>query len=145
MAPTPEMLLARRQYKMLLRELIEGRPSGTRQSIARRIGRSRSFISQILNPDSKVPLPEQYVPVVMKVCEFSEGDVVEFMEYYEAAHPKKNTELMHSGIDTMIISLPRFASQEQRKAVEEAILETADRIIAASLTVKRRKSRTSMK
>ena len=133
--------MARRQYKLLLSEIVGRCPRGTRQRISLAIGSSRGFVSQFLDPDSEVPLPEKYVPVVMKVCEFSDGDAAEFMELYETAHPTRQTRKIDSEGNSMTISLPEFRSKEQRAAVEEAILETAERIVAATLAANRRGSR----
>ena len=141
MASFSDRRVARRQYKLLLSEIIGRCPYGTKQRISRAIGSSRGFVSQVLNPDSEVPLPEKHVPVLMKVCQFSEGDAAEFMELYEAAHPRRHTGRIDSGGHSITISLPEFRSQEQRAAVEEAILEMAEKIVAASLSANRRRSR----
>ena len=141
MATYSDRLVARRQYKLLLSEIVSRCPYGTRQRISRAIGSSRGFVSQFLNPDSEVPLPEKHIPVLMKVCQFSEGDAAEFMELYEAAHPRRHTGKIDSGGHSITISLPEFGSREQRAAVEEAILEMAEKIVAASLSTNRRKSR----
>ena len=137
MASVSDRLVARRQYKLLLREIVDRCPYGTKQRISVAIGSSRGFVSQFLDPDSKVPLPEKYVPVVMKVCELSDGDAAEFMELYQAAHPTRQTSKIDSDVHSMTISLPEFRSRKQREAVEEAILEMAEKIVAATLATNR--------
>ncbi len=145
MSRLPDRLRARRLYKSLLKDIVEGRPSGTKQRIARAAGSSRSFVSQLLNPDSEVPLPERHVATIMNICEFTEGEAQDFLELYEAAHPKRRSGKLGSDPDSITISLPKFASAEQRRAVEEAILETAEKIIDVTIASNRRKPRRSRK
>ncbi len=55
-------------YKTLLRDLLDTRPSGTRQRLADAIGKNRSFITQITNPAYSVPIPAQHLPVILDIC-----------------------------------------------------------------------------
>ena len=38
------------EYKAILKRVLDNRPSGTRQRLAKALGKNRSFISQIANP-----------------------------------------------------------------------------------------------
>jgi dihydroxyacetone kinase len=42
------------EYKRILQQVLENRPSGTRLSLAETLGKNRSFISQITNPSYSV-------------------------------------------------------------------------------------------
>ena len=42
-------------YKRILQEVLENRPAGTRLRLAEALGKNRSFISQIANPNSSIP------------------------------------------------------------------------------------------
>lgn len=128
-------------YKRLLRSLLDRRPSGTRQRIARAIGTHRSFVSQITNPSYKVPLPAQHVPTIMAVCHFSAEERAEFVAAYEAAHagqladPKRPDGLADTSDsegttpDGVWIPLPRMADPEQAARIAAAIRVAAAAII----------------
>mgnify|MGYP000606055132 CR=1 FL=1 len=44
-------------YKRMLADIIEKRPSGTRQRLAAALAKNRSFVSQITNPAYATPIP----------------------------------------------------------------------------------------
>ena len=76
-------------YKALLRDLINQRPSGTRQRIAKVLGTHKSFISQVTNPALKVPLPAQHVEPIFRICHFSTEEQRSFLKLYRQAHPSQ--------------------------------------------------------
>ena len=118
-------------YKTLLRDYLARRPSGTRQKIAKGIGTHKSFVSQVTNPAYRVPLPAPYVPVIMGVCHFSPEERAAFTAAYEAAHPGSLTVDPPAPNDRGLwIALPDFDNPQQRRQVEAAIRDTAERIIA---------------
>ena len=45
------------EYKRVLEEVLNNRPSGTRMRLATALGKNRSFISQISNPLYPTPIP----------------------------------------------------------------------------------------
>ncbi len=138
MANSQERLRARKHYKRFLKDIVEGRPSGTKQRIAREIGATRSFVSQICNPDSIVPLPQHHIEPILQVCEFSEDEVREFMERYKAAHPGRKSGVVATNEESLTIALPKFRSKEQRLAVEDAIIQAAETIVNLALAARSR-------
>ncbi len=58
-------------YKRLLADVIDRRPSGTRQRLAAALGKNRSFISQITNPNYLTPIPARHLDAVFEICHFS--------------------------------------------------------------------------
>ena len=133
-----------RAYKVWLRNLIDRRPSGTRQRIAKETGTHKSFISQILNPEYRVPLPAQHIPALFRVCHFSLEEKREFLRHYADAHAvseERINELLGEYRDWVKIALPEFRNAEIRREVETAIRENAARIIlVAELASKSRKN-----
>lgn len=128
--PDPDDSLA--AYKTLLRHLIDRRPSGTRQRMAEAFGTHKSFISQITNPNYRVPLPAQHIPALFDVCHFSEEERERFLKLYTRAHP--NQVLAIEGLagierDVIHIVLPVFQDLALRRDVESAIRSVADQII----------------
>ena len=124
---------ALQNYKFMLKELIDRRPSGTRLRIAKSTGTHKSFISQILNPNYRVPLPVQHVPTLMRVCVFSLEEKERFLNLYSRAHPDQADRLFGERRltrDEIFIAIPEFADPEVRKQVKDTIEAAAENIIA---------------
>ena len=126
-----------KDYKTLLRQLIDLRPSGTRQKIAEALGKHKSFVSQITNPAYPVPIPAGDVPVIVQVCHLSPSERQKFLAAYAAAHPSRTTgtgaSQARKGVDgggrEIVISLPELNDPELEQYLEETIRQTARRLI----------------
>ncbi len=121
------------EYKALLREYIDRRPSGTRRKLAEAFGTHKSFISQIINPNYRVPLPAQHIPALFRVCHLNAQEQRAFMEVYARAHPGQFgaiEDLASLESDVLRIPLPEFRDSTQREQVEQLIKEFAERVIA---------------
>ncbi len=136
-----EQIRARKSYKKLLSQIVEGLPAGTRAQIARSLGYTNSYVSQMLSTNSRVPLPRMHLPEIMKLCEFSEQDAAEFLELYETAHPRSYSDILKDGSDSLTISLPEFATASQRQSVIDAIHRSAEIIIEVSNQARKRGTR----
>ena len=79
-------------YKTLLGQILERRPSGTRQRLATILAKNRSFISQITNPAYPTPVPASHLDAIFEVCHFSPAEKRQFLEAYGQAHPKRLAE-----------------------------------------------------
>jgi len=75
-------------YKTILRSVIEERPSGMGQRLSEALGKNRSFVSQIANPNYKIPVPYKHLEMIFKVCGFSTKQKDAFLQEYYLAHPK---------------------------------------------------------
>jgi hypothetical protein len=121
------------EYKALLREYIDRRPSGTRRKLAEAFGTHKSFISQIINPNYRVPLPAQHIPALFRVCHLNAHEQRAFMEVYARAHPGQYgaiEDLASLEEDVLRIPLPEFSDPGHREQVEQLIKEFAERVIA---------------
>jgi hypothetical protein len=76
-------------YKALLRDVLDRRPSGTRQRLAVALGTNRSFISQITNPAYDVPIPAQHIGTIFDICHLSAAERASFLSAYARAHPRR--------------------------------------------------------
>jgi hypothetical protein len=74
-------------YKKLFKQVLDLRPSGTRQRLATALGKNRSFISQIANPTYPMPIPATHLDVLFDVCHFSDAEKRKFLDLYQRAHP----------------------------------------------------------
>lgn len=120
-------------YKALLRGYIDRRPSGTRQKLAEAFGTHKSFISQIINPAYRVPLPAQHIPALFRVCHLSPEEQRTFLDVYARAHPGQFAaieELASFEADVLRIPLPKFADEAQRRQAEQLIKDYAKRVIS---------------
>ena len=77
------------RYKTLLREILDARPSGTRQRLASALGKNRSFITQMANSTSLVPVPAHHIPTIFELCHFSPSQRNAFLTAYHLAHPRR--------------------------------------------------------
>jgi hypothetical protein len=77
------------EYKRLLANVLDRRPSGTRQRLAAALGKNRSFISQISNPAYATPIPASHIEVIFEICHFSSEEKRQFLDAYVRAHPRR--------------------------------------------------------
>lgn len=120
-------------YKRLLKTFLERRPSGTRQRIAAALGTHKSFVSQITNPNYRVPLPAQHVAAIMKICHFSPEEERAFLGAYRTAHPSQALAAeqdLRTEHHVLRIEVPHFRDPKRQEAVHDTIREMAARIIA---------------
>ena len=76
-------------YKTILRNVLEQRPSGTRQRLATALGKNRSFVSQMCNPAYPAPIPAPHLEIIFEICHFPPTDKRAFLEAFHRAHPKR--------------------------------------------------------
>jgi hypothetical protein len=87
--PQPQAQGAVAAYKKILSDVIDRRPSGTRQRLATALGKNRSFVSQITNPSYAVPIPVAHLDIIFEVCHFSLEERRNFISAYLLAHPNR--------------------------------------------------------
>lgn len=77
------------EYKRILSEVLDRRPSGTRQRLAVALGKNRSFISQICSAVYPTPIPYGHVETILEICHFNQHEKTRFLGAYSRAHPRK--------------------------------------------------------
>lgn len=87
--PQPQSVSAVADYKKILSDVIDRRPSGTRQRLSAALGKNRSFVSQITNPSYAVPIPAAHLDIIFEVCHFSLEERRNFISAYLLAHPNR--------------------------------------------------------
>jgi hypothetical protein len=83
-------------YKTILRNVLDERPSGTRQRLANALGKNRSFISHICNPAYPVPIPARHLEIIFEICHFPRAQKRLFLESFERAHPNRSRQVRES-------------------------------------------------
>jgi hypothetical protein len=125
-----------KSYKQLLRSILEQRPSGTRQRLAERLGKNRSFVSQFSNPAYKTPIPSRHLDVIFEVCHFSTAQKNDFMQGYRAAHPRRAGQ--HDANPhprKLTIEVPDFGEESTNRELDRLIEEfalTATRLLKSA-------------
>ena len=117
------------EYKAILKRVLDNRPSGTRQRLARALGKNRSFISQIANPAYPVPIPVQHLETMFELCHFSQDDRRDFLAAYRRADPRRFA-LVHAVPRTRIVSLavPDLGDAKRNRAVDAMIADFVRRL-----------------
>jgi hypothetical protein len=126
------------RYKQILLEMLNNRPSGTRQRLAALLRKNRSFISQITNPTYSTPIPARHLETLFEVCHFSEKARQEFLKYYDLAHPgrrpivEKPPPHRHpegtSRLRKLTLYLPDLGSEVANHQLDEWVLDTVRRL-----------------
>lgn len=113
-----------RAYKRILQEVLDRRPSGTRQRLAQALERNRSFITQISNPSYAVPIPAPHVAAILEICHFSGSERAAFLDAYRHAHPRSLIAVQHRPRGRQAhLQLPDFGDDKKNAAFDE-LLET---------------------
>jgi hypothetical protein len=116
-------------YKRLLGEVLDRRPSGTRQRLATALGKNRSFISQISNPIYPIPVPAQHLPVIFDICHFSGAEKQAFLAAYRSAHPRRVHAVQATPATRRItVEVPDLGEAGRTQALDELMGEMAQRI-----------------
>ncbi|MGF6175030.1 hypothetical protein [Ensifer sp. 4252] len=111
-------------YKAILADIIDGRPSGTRQRLAAALGKHRSFVTQITSPAYPTPLPSRHLPTIFRVCHMSPAEQERFLDAYGRAHPGKLPEVATSeGLRTLTLMVPDTGDERKNRHFDEAVAE----------------------
>jgi len=115
-------------YKSLLRNVLDRRPSGTRQRLANAIGKNRSFVSQISNPAYPAPIPAAHIEIIFDVCHFAPAERQAFLDAFHRAHPNRIKPRRGShGLRTLKLEVADFGDAANRE-FDELVRETARRL-----------------
>ncbi len=114
-------------YKAILQEVLERRPSGTRQRLAQALEKARSFVSQITNPAYPVPIPALHVQTIFDVCHFSPAERQRFLTAYAAAHPRRLVGLAAAGPRhrTLHIVVPDLGDEDRNREYQQMVQDFA--------------------
>ena len=123
-------------YKRLLQQVCDRRPSGTRGRIAVALGTNRSFVSQLVSPTYAMPIPAQHLETIFEVCHFSPAERDAFLAAYDGAHPgRRGASEAPAATRTVSITAPDLGSARRNKAFDDMMAEYAHHLarLAAAL------------
>lgn len=113
-------------YKAILRQVLDNRPSGTRLKLAAALGKNRSFITQITNPAYLVPIPAKHVAIIFEVCHLSGTERAAFLEAYGRAHPGRlRAPLREPHTRTITVTVPDLGDDKKNRALEQLVIDFA--------------------
>ncbi|MCD2183473.1 hypothetical protein [Rhizobium sp. GN54] len=118
-------------YKTILADIIDNRPSGTRQRLATALGKHRSFVTQITSPTYATPLPSRHLATIFRVCHMSAMEQERFLSAYEKAHPGKLPDLAPTdGQRALTLNVPDFGDELKNRQFDEAVSEFVAKLSA---------------
>ena len=118
-------------YKSVLAEIIDKRPSGTRQKLADALGKHRSFITQITGTSYPTPVPERHLATIFSVCHFSAEERRRFLDAYHAAHPDRAERVADARpMRHVSIMVRDLGDEDLNRRFDEAIADFAHRMTA---------------
>jgi hypothetical protein len=116
-------------YKAILRQVLDNRPSGTRLKLAAALGKNRSFITQITNPAYLVPIPAKHVAIIFEVCHLSGTERSAFLEAYGRAHPGRlRAPHREAHSRTITVTVPDLGDDKKNRALEQLVIDFAARL-----------------
>jgi hypothetical protein len=111
-------------YKRILSEVLDRRPSGTRIRLAAELGKNRSFISQIANPIYTTPIPAGHIERIFEICHFAPNERRQFLDAYARAHPRRPVMLAEAHrMKAHIFHLPDFGDEVKNAKLHALVSE----------------------
>jgi hypothetical protein len=117
------------EYKAVLRTALDNRPSGTRLKLAAALGKNRSFVSQITNPNYPVPIPAQHIEIIFEVCHLAAAERAAFLKAYDRAHPGRlGRSRREQPTRTVTVTLPDLGDAKKNKELDQLVADFAARL-----------------
>jgi hypothetical protein len=116
-------------YKSILRNILDRRPSGTRQRLATALGKNRSFISHISNPGYPMPIPAPHLEIIFDICHFAAAERRAFLEAFAHAHPNRLKQIRGGpSLRGLKLEVFDFGDARKNREFDELVRETARRL-----------------
>jgi hypothetical protein len=116
-------------YKTILRDILDQRPSGTRQRLATALGKNRSFVSQMCNPAHPVAIPAPHLEIIFEICHFPPSEKRAFLEAFGRAHPQRIRLARASpALRSLRLEVVDFGDEKKNRAFDDLVRDTTKRI-----------------
>ena len=117
-------------YKRILQQVLENRPAGTRLRLAETLGKNRSFISQIANPNYSVPIPAGHIERIFEICHFLADEKAQFLSAYRRAHPHRAPgNSAETRWREIVLRVPDLRDRDKNKQLDELMKEMLQRVL----------------
>jgi hypothetical protein len=116
-------------YKTILRNVLDQRPSGTRQRLATALGKNRSFVSHISNPAYAVPIPAPHLEIIFEICHFPPNDKRDFLDAFLRAHPNRLDQIRRRPtVRTIKLEVIDLGNAARNRGFDDLVREAARRL-----------------
>jgi hypothetical protein len=116
-------------YKTILRNVLDQRPSGTRQRLATALGKNRSFVSQMSNPTYPAPIPAPHIEIIFEICHFPSADKRAFLDAFTRAHPGRSRSAREPlSLRSLKLDVFDFGDAKKNRAFDELVRDTTRRL-----------------
>jgi hypothetical protein len=116
-------------YKIILRKVLDQRPSGTRQRLATALGKNRSFVSHMTNPANSAPVPAPHLEIIFEICHFPPAEKRAFVDAFARAHPNRVKQVRGSpSLRSLRLEVFDLGDAKKNRAFDELVRETTRRI-----------------
>ena len=116
-------------YKTILRDVLDQRPSGTRQRLATVLGKNRSFVSHMSNPAYSAPIPAPHLEIIFEICHFPPADKRAFLDAFTRAHPNRGRSARESpSLRSLKLEVFDFGDARKNRAFDELVRDTTRRL-----------------
>ncbi len=110
------------EYKLILAQVLERRPSGTRGRLATALGKNRSFVSHIASQAYATPIPAGHIELIFEVCHFSAEERQRFLAAYARAHPRRPVLLAEAQrLKSHTFQLPDLGDDERNEKLHALV------------------------
>ena len=118
------------EYKRILQQVLENRPAGTRRRLAEALGKNRSFISQITNPNYSVPIPAPHLDAIFEICHFLAAEKSRFLATYARAHPNRApSHHAEARWRDLVLRVPDLRDPKKNKLLDELLKDTLQKVV----------------
>ena len=115
-------------YKIVLKRVLDNRPSGMRHRLAKALGKNRSFVSQMANPAYATPAPASHLETIFELCHFSKAERSEFLAAYARAHPRRLPARLPRRTRTIALIVPDLLDAHRNAIVDRMAADFARNI-----------------
>jgi hypothetical protein len=116
-------------YKTILRNVLDQRPSGTRQRLATALGKNRSFVSHMCNPAYPVPIPAPHLEIMFEICHFPPADKRAFLDAFNRAHPHRTRQVREApSLRSLKLEVYDFGDAKKNRAFDDLVRDTTRRL-----------------
>jgi DNA-binding GntR family transcriptional regulator len=118
-----------KDYKSILRSILDKSPAGTRQRLATALGKNRSFISQLSNPAYAVPVPAPHLQTIFKICDFAPVERHVFLDAYKRAHPNRLKQVRAGAVlRSLNVAVFDFGNLKKNREYDDLVRQAAGRV-----------------
>lgn len=116
-------------YKTVLHNILDQRPSGTRQRLAVALGKNCSFVSQMSNPAYSAPIPAPHLEIIFEICHFPAADKRAFLDAFTRAHPNRGRAAREPvSLRSLKLEVFDFGDARKNRAFDELVRDTTRRL-----------------